>query len=124
MARLPPGGGAGVPHHVTQRGNRHQPVFWPWSNAAAHLAGHDDEAAIVAPLLQRIPDFAGLLASTGDREAVKRLERAASAGRPLGEPGWLAALEARLRRTLAPRRRGPKPRQPENPAADTLPGIK
>lgn len=88
---------------------------WPWSSARAHLAATDDELCRVAPLLQRIPDFAALLAGTGDAEAERRLERAATIGRPLGSPAWLGALEARLGRALAPRRPGPKPRPPAAP---------
>lgn len=94
---------------------------WPWSSAGAHLAGCDDELASVTPLLGRIPDFAGLLASPGDVAATARLERAATIGRPLGPPAWIAALEARLGRPLARRKPGPKPRRPQ--AADGLPGF-
>ena len=86
---------------------------WPWSSAGAHLAATDDELCRVAPLLERIPDFAALLAGAGDIDAERRLERAATIGRPLGSAAWLRALEARLGRTLAPRRPGPKPRLPE-----------
>ena len=88
---------------------------WPWSSARAHLVATDDELCHVAPLLQRIPDFAALLGGAGDAEAERRLERAASIGRPLGSPAWLGALEARLGRSLTPRRPGPKPRPPALP---------
>src|SRR6516162_5400545 len=39
---------------------------WPWSSARAHLAGEDDELAIVAPLRALIPDVAALLAMPAD----------------------------------------------------------
>ena len=39
------------------------------------------------------------------------LRRAETIGRPIGDPDWLEALEARTGRTLAPGRRGPKPRK-------------
>jgi putative transposase len=97
---------------------------WPWSSARAHLAARDDDLAIVAPLLARIPDFAGLLAAPADAAATIRLERAATIGRPLGSPAWIAALEARLGRILAPRRPGPKPRRsPADPPPPSLPGL-
>lgn len=96
---------------------------WPWSSARAHLAGRDDALATVAPLASRIPDFAGLLDSGEDAAAVERLRRAASVGRPVGAPEWIAALESRLGRRLAPRKRGPKPRQREDGATGQLPGI-
>jgi putative transposase len=96
---------------------------WPWSSTAAQLAGADDELVRVAPLLARIPDFAALLASAEDVAAVQRLQRAASIGRPVGDPAWLAEIEARLGRPLAPRKRGRKPK-PDAAADVRLPGIK
>ena len=96
---------------------------WPWSSAAAHLTGIDDELVRVAPLRERIPDFAGLLAGAEDDAAVRRLERAASIGRPVGDPAWLAGIEARLGRRLAPRKRGRKPK-PDAATDAVLPGIK
>ncbi len=80
---------------------------WPWSSVPAHLAGRDDELAMVAPLLARVPDFAGLLAAPADQAITARLERAATIGRPLGAPAWIAGLEARLGRPLARRKPGP-----------------
>jgi putative transposase len=52
------------------------------------------------------------LAAPDDPVLIARLEKAGSVGRPLGAADWLAALERRLGRTLAPARRGPKPRPP------------
>ena len=91
----------------------------------AHFAGRDDELVRAAPLLARIPDFAGLIAAPPDTAATARLERAATIGRPLGAPAWIAALEKRLGRPLAPRKRGPKPRQDrDDPSQRDLGGIK
>jgi len=81
---------------------------WPWSSARAHLAGEDDGLVRVAPILERVPDFADLIATDVDQTIADRLERAQTVGRPLGSPEWIAALEARLDRPLAPRKRGPK----------------
>jgi putative transposase len=98
---------------------------WPWSSARALLAGQDDELAAVAPLLARIPDFAGLIALPTDDAAVTRLARTATIGRPLGSPAWIATLEQRLGRSVAPRKRGPKPRdRRDDKATHELPGIK
>ena len=36
---------------------------WPWSSVRAHLAGVDDSLAQVKPVLERVHDFAALLAS-------------------------------------------------------------
>ena len=53
------------------------PQDWPWSSARAHLGGHDDDLAKVAPLLERIGDWrvfldGGLAADEG--EAMRRYE--------------------------------------------------
>ena len=32
-----------------------RPAAWPWSSAAAHLAGADDDLVVVAPVLARDP---------------------------------------------------------------------
>ena len=83
--------------------------------APAHLAGEDDELATVAPLRALIPDFAALLAAPADPATTARIERAPTIGRPLGAPEWIAALERRLGRPLAPGKPGPKPRVDREP---------
>jgi putative transposase len=83
---------------------------WPWSSARAHLAGEDDELATVTPLRALVPDFAALLAAPADPETTARIERGPTIGRPMGAPEWMALLERRLGRPLAPRKPGPKPR--------------
>lgn len=90
---------------------------WPWSSARAHLTGRDDGLVAVAPLLTRIENFAEFIAAPSDEAVVNRLERAHIIGRPLGSPDWIAALEERLHRPLAPRKRGPKPRADDMPPA-------
>ena len=83
-----------------------------WSSVAAHLAGKDDAVVKVAPALERVGDFAAFLAEEVDeRAAYSALRKAESIGRPIGSPGWIAELERRAGRTLAPGRRGPKPRE-------------
>lgn len=86
-----------------------RPEDWPWSSARSHLAGADDTLAPAAPLRDLIPDLARLLAADEDTAATDRLRRAATIGRPLGAPSWIAALETRLGRRIAPRRPGRKP---------------
>jgi len=86
---------------------------WPWSSAAAHLAGRDDALVTVAPLLERYGDFAALLGSAEedrDAGAWAALRRAERSGRPLGSPEWLAELERRSGRRLASRPAG-RPRK-------------
>ncbi len=88
---------------------------WPWSSAAAHLAGTNDAVVTVAPLLGRIPDFAGLLAGAEDEVAVRALLGSRTTGRPIGAADWVEHLEARTGRTSAPGRRGPKVKAPLEP---------
>ncbi len=83
---------------------------WPWSSARAHVAGRDDALVLVAPLLERIGDFGAFLGAAEDQQATRRLRMAETTGRPLGGAGWIAALEQASGRSLAPRKRGPKPK--------------
>ncbi len=87
---------------------------YPWSSARAHLAGRDDGLVKVAPLLALVDDWAGWLGARPDATETETLRRHARSGRPLGDAGFLTALEARLGRAFAPRKRGPKsgPRSP------------
>jgi putative transposase len=86
---------------------------WRWSSVHAHLAAREDGVTAVAPVLGRYPDFAAFIESAPDEAAFERLRRAESIGRPLGDDGFIARLEALTRRTLKPGKRGPKPRADE-----------
>jgi putative transposase len=63
----------------------------------------------LAPVLERFPRFADLVADAPEPEAFARLRQAESIGRPLGDESFVAGLERLTRRILAPARRGPKP---------------
>ena len=100
-----------VEMNPVRAGLTRRPEDWPWSSATAHLAGRDDRAVIAQPLLDRAPDWRGLLDSAlpqADYEAIRRGERS---GRPLGAEAFVESLEARLGRALKPQKRGPKPRE-------------
>jgi putative transposase len=83
---------------------------WRWSSTAAHLSGRDDGIVDVRPVLDRVGNFASFLAEPEDAEAVAALRRSYSTGRPVGDIDWITELEALTSRTLAPRKRGRKPR--------------
>jgi putative transposase len=83
---------------------------WPWSSARAHLAGEDDELVEVGPLLERCGDFASFLGAEEDQQTTRALRASEISGRPVGSEEWLAALEARSGRSLAHKKRGPKPK--------------
>jgi putative transposase len=85
---------------------------WPWSSVPAHLAGRDDGLVAVAPILERAGQrFADLLKLSRQEElALDGFEMKGVIGRPLGSPAFVAELERRLGRTLAPGKRGRKPK--------------
>lgn len=93
---------------------------WPWSSARAHLAGRDDGVVTVKPLLDRIDDFAGLREAAEDEAAIRAIRLSRTTGRPAGAEDWIKALERDTGRTLAPARRGPKPRAAAEAGQDDL----
>ncbi len=91
------------------------PYDWPWSSAVAHRDGQDDDLVQAQPLLSRWPDWSAVLAdglTEAEGDALRRHERT---GRPLGSAAFVADLEQRLGRPLAPRPGGrPRRRDDEN----------
>ena len=83
---------------------------WPHSSVAAHLAGRDDGLVNVRPLLERVANFADLLAGDPVDSDFAPLRRSELIGRPLGSAAFVADVESRLGRRLAPRKRGRKHR--------------
>ena len=64
----------------------------------------------MAPLLDRIGDFAAFLAGDEDEPASQALRAAETTGHPLGNETFIAELERILGRKLARGRPGPKPK--------------
>jgi putative transposase len=84
---------------------------WPWASTGALIAGDDDRFVTVSPALQRVDDFAAFLSEDFDEAfTYAAIRRAESTGRPISSPEWLAYMEEQTSRTLAPQKRGPKPR--------------
>jgi putative transposase len=84
---------------------------WPWSSVRAHLAGEDDELVSVRPVLDRLGQFADLLAGDPDDAAFQALRAAEGSGRPLGNADFIAGLERLLGRPIARRAPGRKPKE-------------
>jgi len=82
---------------------------WRWSSTRAHLRGNDDGVTALAPIRDRFPYFADLLASEPEADQFACLRAAESVGRPLGDDRFLARIERRAGRLLKPAKRGPKP---------------
>lgn len=84
---------------------------WRWSSVRAHLAGESNGYVDVAPALERVGNFRDFLGEPFDEAPTyAALRKAESVGRPVGSKEWLADMEARTGLTLAPGKRGPKPR--------------
>lgn len=64
----------------------------------------------VAPVLDRCGDFASFLGGEEDQQATRALQASEISGRPVGSDEWLEGLEAKSGRSLAPKKRGPKPK--------------
>jgi len=86
-----------------------RPEDWRWSSAAAHLTGRDDGVVEVAPLIDRVGDWATFLAGGLDPAEQASIQAGERTGRPLGSAGFIGELEARLGRKLARQKPGPKP---------------
>ncbi len=86
------------------------PTDWPWSSVGAHIRGRDDALVRVRPLLDIAPNFADLLAMSGDDAGQGDFETQAANGRPLGDDAFIADAERKLGRSLRRQRPGPKPR--------------
>lgn len=77
---------------------------WRWSSTRAHLRGKDDGLTALAPIKERFPGFADLLASEPEADSFDRLRAAESIGRPLGDDRFLSRIERLTGRELKPGR--------------------
>ncbi len=84
------------------------PAAYPWSSAAAHLAGRDDALVKVGPLLAMVGNWKDFLLSGVTKEEIEGLRRHERIGRPLGNDGFVGQLEELLGRILQRRRPGRK----------------
>lgn len=84
------------------------PEAYPWSSAAAHLAGRDDELVTVEPLLSLHRNWRDYLTQPFPTEQWDAFRKHETTGRPLGSEGFVADLEVNLDRPLRPQRPGRK----------------
>ncbi len=104
MARLARVVVPGTPHHVTQRGNRGDSVFFDDADYALYkdlVAETAKKAGTVVWAYCLMPNHVHLVLVPRDGDDL----RAA-----LGEAPWLSLLERRLGRRLRPAKRGRKPK--------------
>ncbi len=76
------------------------PQDWPWSSAAAHLAGRDDSLVTVRPLLELVDDWEAFIGGSDDDRLNDLLCGHASTGRPFGTDAFVESLERSLARPL------------------------
>jgi len=86
---------------------------YPWSSAAAHLAGKDDELVKTAPLMSLVPEWRAYVDTEASEGEIKALRKHERSGRPLGSLEFVHRLEGLLGRALACQKPGPKPKKEE-----------
>ena len=89
----------GCPHHVTQRGNNRQDVFFT-----------DEDRSYYLDLL--CGNWRDSITQRQEEQAVACLRLKSNRGRPLGSDQFIAKLEAKLHGRLRPGKRG-RPRTNE-----------
>ena len=113
-----------VPTNPVRAGLVARAQDWPWSSAAAHLAGRDTPYVEVAPALSRVKDFGGLISPADDIDPQwTRLLRAELIGRPVGAKAWIEQLERQSGRALSPQKRGPQPKRHQADATTSPSGA-
>ena len=86
---------------------------YPWSSAAAHVAGRDDDLVQVTPLAGLAADWRAYLQEACSAKELEQLRQHARTGRPLGRERFVQRLESLLGRPLLPRPAGRKPKSVE-----------
>lgn len=91
---------------------------WRWSSARSHLAGKrvaGDPLTDVAAVGRHVRNWRAMLRvgleAMDSAESLKAIEARLRTGRPLASADWISAMEERIQRTLAPAKRGPKPKR-------------
>jgi putative transposase len=91
---------------------------WRWSSARSHLNGRrakGDPLTDLAALGAHVPRWRNYLKpgaeTAGDEASAEAIEARLRTGRPLADADWIAEMEARIERKLAPQKRGPKPKR-------------
>jgi hypothetical protein len=78
------------------------------------LSGRDDMLVKVAPLLEMVDDWAGVLMAEIEDKRLTEIGRYECTGRPLGDVSFVERLESVLGRSLRRRKHGPKTKGKEN----------
>ena len=109
MARLARVVIPGMPHHITQRGNRRQPTFFCEEDYRAYLELMGQwckERGVVVWAYCLMPNH--VLTSAVSEEQLKEFREHERTGRVLGDEGFQKRLEKKLGRVLRRQKPGPK----------------
>jgi putative transposase len=85
-----------------------KPDNWPWSSAATHLNGTDDDLLSLELMKSRVPDWRDYLSQESEPAKLEALRRHTGSGRPVGDEGFMDRLEALTGRRLRRRKPGRK----------------
>ena len=88
----------------------HRPSDWRWSSANAHLRGKDDLLVTVRPMLDRTNDWSCFLGEQEDLSKIEDIRLHSRSGRPIGNDGFIDAIEALTRRRIHSKKPGPRSR--------------
>ncbi|MBU1168704.1 MAG: hypothetical protein KKD44_03980 [Proteobacteria bacterium] len=95
MARIARAVAPGIPHHITQHGNRRQQTFFAYIEMMSdRRIGH-----------RAVPGRISTDAQDLEIEMLRKHERT---GRPIGDDSFIERLELILERILKPQKPGPK----------------
>ena len=119
MPRLARSVFAKVPHHITQRGNRRDPVLITDEDRHAYLdwlseyAGKNEVEVLAYCLIEGMGDWSAWLAQGDEPGELEILRRNADKGLPCGSQKFIGKLERLTGRVLQYRLRG-RPRKDED----------
>ena len=85
------------------------PEDYPWSSFWAHATAQDDRLVKALPLLLQTGDWKKFMSEEDSYDITSSIQKNTRTGRPLGNPDFIKELENLTRRTLIPKRPGPKP---------------
>ena len=83
---------------------------YPWSSARAHLGNYPDTLLKTSSLLALRPNWRAFLAAGSREKEIEAIRSHERTGRPLGDPGFIAHIEAMLGRAVGPKKPGRKPK--------------
>lgn len=84
------------------------PEDWPWSSVHAHLKGEDDALVTVKPMLDRVGDWSGYLATRETEAELDSIRQQARTERPVGSKQFLDKMECQTGLCLRKGKPGPK----------------